>query len=208
VFVLDYSLAPENPFPAGLRDCVAAFEWMSRNGPCDQSRSLSLVIAGDSAGGNLALAATLKMKDEQRGLPDAVVALSPATDLTWQGESMITHADADPILRPQRLAGVARAYVQDDGDLGHPWVSPLFGDFSSLSRMLIQVGDREVLLDDARRLADRVSAQNVAVVLEVYADMPHVFQLFAPTVAKAEQAIGNIGRFLSVEAPYGHPLTP
>jgi len=199
VFVADYRLAPEHPFPAGLQDGVAAFEWLAANGPEGAAAARSLVLAGDSAGGNLALAGILKLKDEARRLPDAAVALSPAVDLTWQGESLRTHADVDPILRPDRLAQVVQAYVQGNELLTHPQVSPLFGDFSGLPRLLIQVGDREVLLDDARRLASRASVQDVDVALQVYTGMPHVFQVFAPTVNKAQAAIDHIGEFLSAQ---------
>lgn len=197
VFVLDYRLAPEHPFPAGLQDCADAFRWLAENGPEPGVDAKRVVIAGDSAGGNLALAAALKIKDEGGPMPDAVVALSPAVDLTWQGESLSTNADVDPILRPDRLALVSQAYVQNGERMEHPHVSPLFGDFTGLSRLLVQVGDCEVLLDDARRLAARASDQDVEVALEVYADMPHVFQLFAPTVGRAQEAIDRIGMFLA-----------
>lgn len=200
VFVLDYRLAPEHPFPAGLEDCVNAFRWLAQNGPEQAADAHHVVIAGDSAGGNLALAAALKIRDEDGPVPQAVVALSPAVDLTWQGESLRTHADVDPILRPDRLTLVSQAYVQNGERLEHPHVSPLFGDFTGLPRMLVQVGDCEVLLDDARRVAARASDQDVDVALEVYAGMPHVFQLFAPTVARAQEAIDRIGAFLSAGA--------
>jgi len=196
VFVLDYRLAPEHPFPAGLQDSVDAARWLSRNGPDGESGADRLAIGGDSAGGNLALAGTLKLKDEGGPEPDAVFVLSPAVDLTWSGESLKTHADVDPILRPDRLSLVSRAYVQEAERLDHPYVSPLFGNFSGVARMLIQVGDREVLLDDARRLSERVSSQGGDVTLQVYPGMPHVFQLFGPTVAAAGEAVGNIGDFL------------
>ncbi len=196
VFVLDYRLAPEHPYPAGLEDCVAAWHWLSGNGPRSRAAARKQVIVGDSAGGNLALATALRLKDDGGREPDAVVALSPAVDLTWQSPSLRTRAEADPILRPDRLHLVSQAYVQDTERDDHPWVSPLFGDFAGLSRVLIQVGDREVLLDDAKRMADRMQEQGVDVQLQVYEGMPHVFQLFAPTVAASTDAIERIGGFI------------
>lgn len=199
VFVLDYRLAPENPFPAGLDDCVDALGWLEGHGPEDSSPASRRVVAGDSAGGNLALATVLKSMSLGAKAPDAVVALSPATDLTWQSPSLRTRADVDPILRPDRLSLVSEAYVQGRERMDHPWVSPVFGDFSGLRNMLIQVGDREVLLDDARRLAALAEGQGVDVKLQVFEHMPHVFHLFAPTVRSAADAIDGIGDFLDAE---------
>lgn len=196
VFVLDYRLAPENPFPAGLDDCIDAWRWLSDNGPEAASPARRMVMVGDSAGGNLVLAAALRLKDEGGRLPDAMAALSPATDLTWRSPSLESRADVDPILRPDRLHLVSEAYVQGASAMDHPYVSPVFGDFSGLGRALIQVGDCEVLLDDARRVAERMRQQGVAVELQVYPDMPHVFQLFAPTVSAATDAIERIGAFV------------
>lgn len=196
VFVVDYRLAPEHPFPAGLDDGVRACRWLVEHGPDGSSPASDLVVAGDSAGGNLALACFLKMKDFNTRTPNAVVALSPATDLTWSSPSLETRAALDPILRPDRLSLVSEAYVQGAENMKHPHVSPLYGDFSGLERMLIQVGDREVLLDDARRLDESVGKQGVNVELQVYEGMPHVFQLFAPTVAAAATAIQSIGDFV------------
>ncbi|MDZ7839674.1 MAG: alpha/beta hydrolase [Gammaproteobacteria bacterium] len=196
VFVLDYRLAPEHPYPAGLEDCVAAWRWLSGNGPQSGSAARKQVIAGDSAGGNLALATALRLKDDGGRTPDAVVALSPAVDLTWQSPSLRTRARVDPILRPDRLHLVSQVYVQDAERMDHPWVSPLFGDFTGLPRSLIQVGDREVLLDDAKRIAGRMKEQGVDVELQVYEGMPHVFQLFAPTVAASTDAVERIGGFV------------
>lgn len=196
VFVADYRLAPEHPFPAGLEDCVRACQWIREQGPRGASKAREVVIGGDSAGGNLVLSTCLKLKDAGDELPGAVIVLSPATDLTWASPSLRTAAEVDPILRPDRLSLVSEAYVQGAASMEHPYVSPVFGDFSGLERMLIQVGDREVLLDDARRLEDTAKSQGVTVDLQIYEGMPHVFQLFAPTVAAAADAIARIGDFV------------
>lgn len=195
VFVVDYRLAPENPFPAGLDDCVAAFRHIRDRGPDPASPARSLVVAGDSAGGNLALATVLKLRDQAESLPDAVMALSPAVDLTWTSPSLETHAGVDPILRPERLSLVSEAYVQGAERMEHPYVSPIFGDFRGFPRLLIQVGDREVLLDDARRIAGHAGDQGATVDLQIYEGMPHVFQMFAPAVSVAVEAIENLGKF-------------
>lgn len=197
VFVVDYRLAPENPFPIGLDDCTKAFSYIRDRGPRQASAAQKLVIAGDSAGGNLSLAATLKLADQGEALPDAVVALSPAVDLTWQSPSLETHAGVDPILRPDRLRLVSDAYVQGAERIDHPHVSPVFGDFTGLCKLLIQVGDREVLLDDAKRMARLAGGQGVSVDLQIYDGMPHVFQVFAPAVSTSTEAINNIGKFVA-----------
>jgi len=196
VFVAGYRLAPEHPFPAGLEDCVRACRWLREQGPRGAATAQELIIGGDSAGGNLALSTWLKLKDAGDEPPGAVIVLSPATDLTWASSSLRTGAEVDPILRPDRLSLVSEAYVQGAASMDHPYVSPLYGDFSGLHRMLIQVGDREVLLDDARRLEETVKSQGVTVDLQIYQGMPHVFQLFAPTVASAADAITRIGDFV------------
>lgn len=196
VFVLDYRLAPENPFPAGLEDSVRAGRWIRGHGPDGESAARQLVIAGDSAGGNLALSASLALNEQGDGAPDAVVALSPAVDLTWSSPSLRTHAEVDPILRPDRLELVSQAYVQGAERMDHPHVSPVFGNFEGLSRLLVQVGDREVLLDDAKRIVERAREQGVDAELQVYPHMPHVFQVFAPSVAAAQEAVGRIGEFV------------
>lgn len=196
VFVLDYRLAPEHPFPAGLDDCVEAWGWLTEAGPEGSAPARGMVVTGDSAGGNLALATSLKLKDSGDRLPDAVVVMSPAVDLGWRSPSLRTRADVDPVLRPDRLGLVSEAYVQGAARMDDPYVSPLYGDFSGVSRVLVQVGDREVLLDDARRITERLSGQGVDVELQVYEHMPHVFQLFAPTVGAATDAIERIGGFV------------
>lgn len=196
VFVPDYRLAPEHPFPSGLEDCVEALEWLCSHGPDSASPARKLVVAGDSAGGNLALAAVLKRKCDAARLPDAVVVLSPAVDLTWGSPSLRTHADVDPVLRPDRLNLVSEAYVQGAERMDHPWISPVFGNFSGLPAALIQVGDREVLLDDAKRISGRMVEQGVVVSLQVYEQMPHVFQVFAPAVPAAADAVDSIGEFV------------
>jgi epsilon-lactone hydrolase len=197
VLMVDYRLAPEHPYPSGLDDCNMAFEWMCDHGPADTSPAASLFVAGDSAGGNLALALLLKRRDEKRTLPHAAVALSPATDLTWTSRSITERAAHDPILRPERIPLVVKAYVQGQAALTDPYVSPLYGNFTALPPLLLQTGEAEILLDDSVRLVEKVHQDGGAATLDVWPDMPHVFQMFAPYLPEATQALQVIGAFVS-----------
>jgi len=189
-FAIDYRLAPENPFPAGLDDAVASYRWLLEQG-VDPAR---LVIGGDSAGGGLTLATLQRLREAGDPLPAATVLVSPWTDLEGTGESIKTRRDADPMLDPDDAAIRARDYLPD-GDLRDPLVSPLYADFAGLPPMLIQVGDAEVLLDDSTRVYERAEAAGVDVTLEVNDEMIHVFQFFAPMLPEAVAAIERIGEF-------------
>jgi acetyl esterase/lipase len=193
---VDYRLAPEHPFPAGLEDCVAAYQWMRGHGPDGEAPAGSAYLMGDSAGGNLALASLLKAGDLRLPMPEAVVAISPATDFTCGSPSLTSRAGVDPIINPAALPALIPVYLGPDIDPSHPYASPLFGDYSGMPPLLLQVGDAEVLLDDATRLAERAGVQGCEVTLEVWDGMPHVFQGFAPFLPEASAAIEKIGAFL------------
>ena len=194
-FAIDYRLAPEDPFPAGLDDAVAGFRWLLSQG-VDPAR---LVIGGDSAGGGLSLAILQRLRDAGDPLPAATVLLSPCTDLEATGESIKTRREADPMIDPNDGPERARSYLPD-GDLRDPLVSPLHADFTGLPPMLIQVGDAEVLLDDSTRVYRRAEAAGVDVTLEVNDEMIHVFQIFAPLLPEAVAAIERIGEFAKSHA--------
>jgi epsilon-lactone hydrolase len=196
VLAIDYRLAPENPFPNGLEDCVMAYEWMRLNGPEKSNIASSAFIIGDSAGGNLTLATLLALKDKQIALPDAAIALSPATDLSWSAHSIKTNAKVDVALNAKLMSLISYAYLQDEADPKTPYVSPLFGDLQGLPPLLLQVGDTEILLDDSILFVDKAEAAGVDATLEVYPDMPHVFQAFAPYLPDANQALLSIGNFI------------
>ena len=196
VLNIDYRLAPENPFPAGLTDCDAALDWMRQNGPDGTNPARSTFIAGDSAGGNLILALLIKRRDEGKALPDAAIALSPATDLAWGGQSIVSRAHADAVLRPERLQAVVDVYLQNKATIQHPYVSPLSGELTGLPPILIQVGEAEVLLDDAVRFDEKARQTGVSVKLETWPEMPHVFQMFAPFLPEASQALQKIAEFV------------
>ena len=194
-FAVDYRLAPENPFPAGLDDAVAGYRWLLGQGVAPAR----LVIGGDSAGGGLALATLQRLREAGDPLPAATVLLSPWTDLEGVGDSIKTRREADPMIDPTVMPEMARSYYGDE-DVRNPLVSPLHADFTGLPPMLIQVGDAEVLLDDSTRVYRRAEEAGVDVTLEVNDEMIHVFQFFAPLLPEAVAAIERIGEFAKSHA--------
>lgn len=200
VLTVGYRLAPEHAFPAGLEDCDCVLDWLMENGPHGQSPPRAVLVAGDSAGANLALALMIKRRDLDKPLPRGTVALSPATDLTWSGASLTERAQRDPVLRPERLDLVVQAYLQGNTTPENPYVSPLFGDLRGLPPLLIQIGEAEILYDDAVRFARKAEQAGVEVRLETYPEMPHVFQMFAPFLPQASEALASIGRFVTRQA--------
>jgi acetyl esterase/lipase len=198
VLAIDYRLAPEHAFPAGLDDCIASYGWLRENGPAGAGAAQSLFVAGDSAGGNLALALLLALKQRRLPLPNAAIPISPATDFHATGESYRTRAERDPILTmgPEGIRALAEVYLQGNATPDDPLVSPLYGDFAGLPPLLFQVGDAEILLDDSTMAAERARAAGVDATLEVWPDMPHVWHAFAPFLPEATRAIEGIGAFV------------
>jgi acetyl esterase/lipase len=188
---IDYRLAPEHPFPAALEDAVAAYRWLLAQG----YQPGKIVIAGDSAGGGLTIAALLSIRDAQLPMPAGAVPISPWTDLGGTGESIKTRAARDPMVGGDRLYPMAKQYL-GKAEHTNPLASPIHADFHGLPPMLIQVGDAEVLLDDANRVAERAKAAGVKVELEVWDDMIHVWHVFAKILPEAQQAIDKIGKFV------------
>ena len=193
---VDYRLAPEHPFPAAVDDAVAAYRWLLGQGV----RADRVAISGDSAGGGLTLATLLALRDAGDSLPAAAVPLSPWADLEGTGESMRTRAGVDLMIQPDRLKETADLYA-NGADLRQPQLSPLHGDYTGLPPLLIQVGDAEVLLDDATRVAAIAEAAGVDVTLEVWDEMPHVFQAFVGLLPEADQAVARIGAWLQARLP-------
>lgn len=191
VLIIDYRLAPEHPFPAGLEDAVKAWRWLLDCG----ATPAGMTIAGDSAGGGMSLALMLKLRDEGLPLPAAAVAMSPWTDLALTAPSLGRNADADPMLVAADIPRFAAGYL-GGADPRHPYASPLYSDPRGLPPTLIQAGGDEVLLDDAVRMAEAMRAAGCAVELQVWPKMPHTWQLLAPVLPEARAALDEIARFL------------
>jgi epsilon-lactone hydrolase len=189
---LDYRLAPEHPFPADVQDVVAAYQELLEQGHAPES----IAFAGDSAGGGLTITGALAARDAGLPLPAAIVAFSPGLDATRTGESMLTKAEADPLLDRASLDRMSAYYVVDQ-DRRDPLLSPaVTADLTGLPPLLVQVGTNEMLLDDARRLALRASDAEVDVILDITAQVPHVFQSFTGTLDEAGEALARAALFL------------
>jgi len=187
---LDYRLAPEHPFPAAIEDATAGYRWLLNSG-IDASR---IIIAGDSAGGGLTIATLVALRDAGDPLPAAACCLSPWVDLEGLGESMTTRAKADPMVQRDGLLHMARMYAGED--VRNPLASPLHADLSRLPPILIQVGDAEVLLDDSTRLSERAREAGVEAELDVWPEMVHVFQMFAPMLPEGHDATLRMGNYI------------
>jgi len=192
----EYRLAPEHPFPAALDDVLAAWHWLRT----DQGPSAtSLAVAGDSAGGGLAVALLVATRDAGEELPAAAVLMSPTVDLTSSGASMTERADQDPISTPAMLRQFAADYLAG-ADPKTPLASPLFASLTGLPPLLIQVGTADLLLSDSERLATAATHAGVDVTLQIGEGLPHVYQLLLGT-PEAAQATEQIGKFLRARVP-------
>jgi monoterpene epsilon-lactone hydrolase len=192
----EYRLAPEHPFPAALDDVLAAWHWLRT----DQGLSAaSLAVAGDSAGGGLAVALLVATRDAGEELPAAAVLMSPTVDLTSSGASMTERADQDPISTPAMLRQFAADYLAG-ADPKTPLASPLFASLTGLPPLLIQVGTADLLLSDSERLAAAATHAGVDVTLQIGEGLPHVYQLLLGT-PEAAQATEQIGKFLRARVP-------
>jgi epsilon-lactone hydrolase len=189
---VDYRLAPEHPFPAAVEDAVAAYKWLLRQG-IDANR---ITFAGDSAGGGLAVATIIAVRDSGGALPAAAVCMSPLTDFAMEGESIRERAALDPFVQRKDIAAYGQRYLGPDRDLKTPLASPLYADLRGLPPILILVGSWEVLLDDSTRLAARAREAGVDVDLQIWEEMVHCWPSFAPIFPEAEQAIRLMGDYI------------
>jgi epsilon-lactone hydrolase len=193
VLSVGYRLAPEHPFPAAVDDALTAYRFLLHSG----TDPAAIAIAGDSAGGGLTLAALVALRDAGDPLPVAAVAISPWTDLALTGESLVTRADADVMIKPDGIRESVATYLAG-ADPRHPYASPLYADLHGLPPVLIHVGDAEVILDDSTRFAAKARAAGVDVTLEVWDEMPHVWHAFAGLLPESDQAIERIGNWLQL----------
>ena len=188
ILMVDYRLAPSHPFPAALDDCILAYSWLLKQGFSPEK----IVIAGDSAGGNLTVSSMMKMGDSAIPLPAAAACLSPAVDLTEKDSK--DQVFKDPLLPPRAVRFYAESYVKHD-DPRNPLISPVYGDLHGLPPLLVHVGEDEMLCESAIRLVERAKASGVDVRLEIYPRMWHVWQLFL-SLPQAVQSLDDISHFL------------
>jgi len=193
VLSINYRLAPEHPFPAALEDAQNVYLRLLRK------KYSPVAIAGDSAGGGLALGTQLALRDSGDTLPAVSICLSPWTDLKLTGDSLISNAAIDPFLKNTTLKFSATSY-RHDHDPALPLISPLYGDFRGFGPMLIQVGRDEILLSDSERLATRAKEDGVNITFETWDHMWHGWHIFAGLLPEADQAINSIGEFIKLHA--------
>jgi acetyl esterase/lipase len=192
--IVDYRLAPENPFPAALDDAIAALDYAAQIGPSGAfTDAKRLFVVGDSAGAGLGLSALLETRG--RIHVDAAATMSAWTDLACTGESHVTRRSAERYLAPHLMIPTADAYLAG-WDPHDPRASPLYADLRGLPPLYMQVGDAEILLDDTLRFAAQARAAGVDVRCEVWPEMVHVFQAFAAILPEAQDAIAKIGEFV------------
>ncbi|EJC78944.1 esterase/lipase [Rhizobium leguminosarum bv. trifolii WSM2297] len=190
ILLIDYRLMPEYTYPAQINDALTAYRWLLDNG----YRSENVIVAGDGAGGNIAIETVLRQMKAAKPLPAAVVALSPITDLAATGGSMTSNVDSDPLVGKASIETLRKPYLGSRSPTD-PQASPLYADLTGFPPLLLQVGSGEVLLDDTLRLADKARQAGVDVTTEIWAGMPHQWQLFPSLLDDADRSSQSIAEF-------------
>ncbi|MFN2150082.1 MAG: alpha/beta hydrolase [Anaerolineales bacterium] len=188
ILMVDYRLAPQYPFPAALDDCTTAYRWLLQQ----DIPPGHIVVAGDSAGGNLTITLLMKLRDSGEQLPAAAACLSPVTDMTNRDQRV--EGFKDPLLPPKAIKMYTRSYLGEN-DPRNPLISPVFGNLRGLPPLLVHAGEDEILREDAVRIANLAESAGVDVNLEIYARMWHVWQLNL-NLPQATQSLGEIANFL------------
>ena len=191
---VEYRLAPENPHPAAVEDAINSYKWLLSEG----YEPKKIAISGDSAGGGLAIAAQLKIRDEGLPLPVASAPISPWIDMGLSGDTMSSRQSRDPLIRLDLIREFKSQFLGPNNNSNDPYASPLQADLSGLPPMLIHVGDDEMLLSDSERLAEKASAAGVSVTLEVWPEMIHVWHTFVGLFPEAQDGINRIAEFFSI----------
>lgn len=190
VLVPDYRLAPEHPFPAPVEDARAVYGWALSTYGADR-----IVISGDSAGGGLAMALLLSIRDNDLPAPAGGIGISPLLDLAGESESMQTNAETDPLINRNMVVEMGKVYIGDIDPHEHPYCSPLYGDKKNLPPLLLMASNTEVLRDDVTRFADGVRQLGGQVETDFPDNMTHIWTLF-PFLEQAEASVAKIGDFV------------
>lgn len=192
VLSAEYRLAPEHPFPAALEDAVAAYKWLTAQGTLPEN----IILIGESAGGGLALASLLSLRDSNTPLPAGAVLICPWTDLTGSVASRTTKIECDPWFNADSIDAQAGQLYAGQTSLKNPLVSPLYAELQNLPPILIQAASDDTLLDDSVELYTKAKAAGLDITLQLWEGMWHVWHNFSPAVPEATEAINKIGEYV------------
>ncbi|PJE43118.1 MAG: alpha/beta hydrolase [Pseudomonas sp.] len=190
VLLIDYRLAPENPYPAALDDALTAYKWIQETTGLPTNR---IIIAGDSAGGGLALATAIRLRESGQALPRALICLSPWTDLTFSGTSINSQLKQDPFFSSTDQLQMAASAYAGEHDLSNPEISPRLANYQGLPEIFIQVGSDEILLSDSIDLVSIAQKSGTKISVDVWPGMWHVWQVFHGVMPESKKAIESIG---------------
>ena len=196
IVAINYRLAPENPFPAGLEDCLAAFRWLRAHGKEIGGNPGQIVIGGDSAGGNFTFALTLKLKQEKETLPQGLFGLCPLTDMIFENYPSWVKLANNNFIYDAAFAGFIRGAYANCDQWTHPFVSPMYGELSGLPPSFVIGGTEDPLVDDNRAFARKLKEAGVETELHVHEGMPHAFYCFTGLIPEEGQALDQLKIFL------------